>query len=209
MKTSPRQKLVRLIHVAKRDLRMNDDTYRDILFKVGKKKSSADMTIPELEHTLEHMKKCGFKVRHKNKTAGQRKPATPCSRTLADFPEARKIRALWLFLHQLGLVKNPNEAALGAYCKRITGVDALQWMDGDQVLTMIETLKKWAMRVLPGKVHELAHEVAGAVRTGKIPLSPEELADLNAVYAKARQFPSFDPMWTAYEHLSVIAERAH
>ena len=43
-----RQRLIRLIHVAKRDLSMDDDTYRAILLRIGKKASSADLTIPEL-----------------------------------------------------------------------------------------------------------------------------------------------------------------
>lgn len=112
-----RQRLIRLIHVAKRDLSMDDDTYRAILQRIGKKASSADLTIPELEKVLEHLKRSGFKVRSKAKPA-QAKPSRP----LAQDGESKKIRALWLFLHELGAVKNPSEEALAAYVKRIAGV---------------------------------------------------------------------------------------
>ena len=119
-----RQRLIRLIHVAKRDLSMDDDTYRAILLRIGKKASSADLTIPELEKVLEHLKRSGFKVRSKAKSA-QAKPSRP----LAQDGESKKIRALWLFLHELGAVKNPSEEALAAY----DGLLALK-ADAPQVL---------------------------------------------------------------------------
>ena len=131
-----RQRLIRLIHVAKRDLQMDDDSYRAVLVKVAKKTSAADLTVPELERTLEHLKRCGFKVRSKGKPA----KAAP-SRPMAQDPEAKKIRALWLFLHELGAVQNPSEEALAAYVKRITKVDALQWINGYQAETLIESMK--------------------------------------------------------------------
>jgi phage gp16-like protein len=135
-----RSRLIRLVHIAKRDLTMDDAEYRSLLDAWVKKDSAADMTIPELEKVLRYLKSAGFRVRKGVK-----------SRTLADYPEAKKIRALWLFLHQLELVKNPSEAALAAYVKRIAGVDALQWIDAAQAGRIIETLKKWAMRELPKK----------------------------------------------------------
>ena len=113
MPTPNRQRLIRLIHVAKRDLSMDDDTYRAILQRIGKKASSADLTIPELEKVLEHLKRSGFKVRSKSKSAPKPAQAKP-SRPLAQDLESKKIRALWLFLHELGAVKNPSEEALAA-----------------------------------------------------------------------------------------------
>lgn len=199
-KIDPRHRLVRLIHVAKRDLKMDDDVYRGILLKIGKTESSSKMTVPELERTLEHMKRCGFKVRSKNKSGIS-------SRPLASDPESRKIRALWLFLHKLGLVKNPSEKALTAYVKRMTKVDDLQWLNGDQTLIMIETLKKWAMRSLPFEVNTLIQEVRADIKSGKLHLSPQETYVLNKVYQRALDFPSFDPMQAAWHTLTNILER--
>jgi len=42
---------------------MDDDTYRAILQRIGKKASSADLTIPELEKVLEHLKRSGVTAR--------------------------------------------------------------------------------------------------------------------------------------------------
>lgn len=134
-----RMRLIRLIHVARRDLALDEETYRAMLEGVTGKTSSADMNNHELNRVLEHMKRKGFKVR----PAASAAP----SRALAQFPQALKIRALWRFLHQLGAVRNPSEAALAAYVKRLTGVDALQWITGEQAARIIETLKKWAERV--------------------------------------------------------------
>ncbi len=202
MTTPNRQRLIRLIHVAKRDLSMDDDTYRAILLRIGKKASSADLTIPELEKVLEHLKRSGFKVRSKSKAAPKQKPeqAKP-SRPLAQDLESKKIRALWLFLHELGAVKNPSEEALAAYVKRIAGVDALQWISGEQAERLIETMKKWAMRFLPQAVKELAPQV------GALPLSDVERGQLNAVLNKAFSRLTFDPMHSAWESLTDVLKK--
>ena len=186
-----RQRLIRLIHVAKRDLAMDEETYRAALQRVGKKASSSDMTIPELEKVLEHLKRSGFKVRSRKKP----------SRALALDAESRKIRALWLFLHQLGAVKNPSEEALAAYVKRITGVDALQWLGGDQAETLIETLKKWAMRYLPAAVLDLKKQVE------VLSLSDQERAGLNWELAQAFTRRTYDPMHSAWASLTDVLAR--
>ena len=191
-----RQRLIRLIHVAKRDLQMADDTYRDILQRIGKKASSADLTIPELEKVLEHLKRSGFKVRSKVKPA----KATP-SRPLAQDSESKKIRALWLFLHELGALQNPSEEALAAYVKRITKVDALQWINGYQAETLIESMKKWAMRFLPQVVKALVPQVAA------LPLSDQDRGCLNALLYTAFSRLTFDPMHAAWESLSDVLKR--
>ncbi len=186
-----RQRLIRLIHVAKRDLSMDDDTYRAILQRIGKKESSADLTIPELEKVLEHLKRSGFKVRSKAKP----------SRPLAQDGESKKIRALWLFLHELGAVNNPSEEALAAYVKRIVGVDALQWINSEQAERLIETMKKWAMRFLPQAVGALVPQV------GALQLSDLERGQLNVVLNKAFTRQTFDPMHSAWESLNDVLKR--
>ncbi len=191
-----RQRLIRLIHVAKRDLSMDDDTYRAILQRIGKKTSSADLTVPELEKVLEHLKRSGFKVRSKTKPS----QANP-SRPLAQDGESKKIRALWLFLHELGAVKNPSEEALAAYVKRISGVDALQWISGEKAERLIETMKKWAMRFLPDAVKELVPRVAD------LPLSNEDRGQLNAVLNTAFSRLTFDPMHSAWESLTDVLKK--
>jgi len=186
-----RQRLIRLIHVGKRDLSLDDDTYRAILQRFGGKSSSAELTVAELETVLEHLRQSGFQIRTKT---GSRK-AMP-SRPLAQDAESRKIRALWLFLHEIGVVKNPSEAALAAYVKRMAGVDALQWLNSEQSERLIEAMKKWAMRLLPNALETLAQRAAELV------LSDIDRAQLDSALTKAFSRRTFDPMHAAWEQLN-------
>jgi len=139
---------IKKIHCLKGALKLDDDTYRLLLSGHGAKSSKdrgftyakADELIKDLEQ--------------KAVAAGaweKRKPAKKAvgagsSRPLADDPQSRKIRALWIELHQAGKVKNPAESALTAYVKRMTGVNALQWLNTAQASNVIEALKKWLER---------------------------------------------------------------
>jgi len=148
-----RQSLIRLIHVAKRDLALDDDTYRAMLVAITGKDSSAGLSIPQLERVLAHMKAHGFKVRHKSppdRPRNSRHSPGDLSRPLTQDAQSKKIRALWLSLHDMGEVRDGSEAALAAYVKRITHIDALQWLNANQASLVIETLKKWQARVARG-----------------------------------------------------------
>ncbi|ELQ8315449.1 MULTISPECIES: gp16 family protein [Pseudomonadota] len=199
-----RQRLIRLIHVGKRELGLDDEIYRALLMGSVQKDSTSAMSVPELERVLERMKRSGFKVRVKSaRPPAQSRPGRP----LAQYPEARKVRALWLFLHQLGAVKNPSEEALAAYVKRIAKVDALQWTNGNQTEALIETLKKWAMRYLPGQVREMAQTLSEAIKTGSVTLSDEELTGLRSTVGLAQTRQTFDPMQTAWDALKTALDK--
>ncbi len=199
-----RQRLIRLIHVGKRELGLDAEIYRALLMGSVQKDSTSAMSVPELERVLERMKRSGFKVRVKSaRPPAQSRPGRP----LAQYPEARKVRALWLFLHQLGAVKNPSEEALAAYVKRIAKVDALQWTNGNQTEALIETLKKWAMRYLPGQVREMAQTLSEAIKTGSVTLSDEELTGLRSTVGLAQTRQTFDPMQTAWDALKTALDK--
>lgn len=144
MKAAPsnqdRLRLIKLIHVARRDLRMDADTYR--LMLAGMKgldgaTSTADLSVPNLFRVLEQLKQKGFKVR----------PSKAGKRPLADDDQSKKIRSLWLELHSLGVVRDPSEAALAKFVQSMTQVSALQWLNTAQASRVIENLKQWMGRV--------------------------------------------------------------
>lgn len=137
-----RTRLIRLIHVGKRELNLDDADYRAVLQRFGKASSSADLSIPALRDVLEHLKKSGFQVRPKSPGKASAKPSRP----QADDAQSRKIRALWLELHAAGKVRDPSEAALAAFVRRMAKVDALQWLNSTQAAKVIEELKKWLNR---------------------------------------------------------------
>lgn len=132
----PRVRLIQLIHVAKRELQLDDDIYRAILRRVGNTDSCVAMPISKLEAVLEDLKKGGFQVQ----------PKTSQSRSLADDVQSKKIRSLWLELADAGIVRDRSEKALASYIKRLTGVEALQWLSTRQASTAIESLKQWRKR---------------------------------------------------------------
>lgn len=149
--------LRQLAHVAKRDLirkgkLRNDDDYRLLLAKATEtrpdaldgKHSTADMlTLNELEAVMKAFRKKGFRVTHPGKSA----PAER-SRPLAQEPQDKKVRALWLDMHKQGIVSDASEEALAKWIKREFEVEALQWLAGEQCAQAIERLKKWQRRVL-------------------------------------------------------------
>nr|WP_309594690.1 regulatory protein GemA [Moraxella osloensis] len=149
-----RKKLIQLIHVAKSQLHLDDDTYRASLIRITSKNSTKAMTIPELNKVLDDFKTKGFKVAPQK--AGKLKKA--------DDDQSKLIRHLWLSLHALGEVRDPRESALANYVKRQTGVQFLQWLTMSQASTVIESLKKWEMRILKPR----AKAVLAAIQKGTI-----------------------------------------
>lgn len=135
-----RLRYIKLIHVARRELRMDDDTYRMML--AGMKglegaTSTADLSVPNLLRVLEQLKLRGFKVR----------PNKAQKRPLADDDQSKKIRSLWLTLHDIGAVRDPSEEALAKFVLGMTHVSALQWLSSAQASRVIENLKQWLGRV--------------------------------------------------------------
>lgn len=135
-----RLRYIKLIHVARRELRMDGDTYRMML--AGMKglegaTSTADLSVPNLLKVLEQLKLRGFKVR----------PSKAQNRSLADDNQSKKIRALWLMLHDIGAVRDPSEEALTKFVLSMTHVSALQWLSTAQASRVIENLKQWMGRV--------------------------------------------------------------
>jgi phage gp16-like protein len=133
-----RKQLLRLVHVGKGKLGLDDDAWRQLLRYTVSAESSKELTVAQLERVLDRLKKAGFKV--------QVPKAKGPKRALAHEPPDRKIRALWLDLHKKGIVRNESEAALASWIRREFGVEALQWLDAEQTSKAIERLKQWGKR---------------------------------------------------------------
>lgn len=132
-----KSKYIKLIHIAKSQLNLDDDTYRHLLLNVTKKTSTKDMTVWELEKVVTSLKTKGFKVTS-SKKAGK---------ITATEPVHKKIRSLWLELADAGVVKNRSEKAINSYVKRITGVEVMDWLNTVQAMRVIESLKCWLARI--------------------------------------------------------------
>ncbi|MBF0802914.1 MULTISPECIES: gp16 family protein [unclassified Neisseria] len=143
-KAQKKARLIKLIHVAKGQLMMDDAAYRTLLANASRgKTSSKALSVDELEWVLRQLKAQGFVVATKAQ-AKQDKPDIP---VYDAGGQIRKIRALWLQLHAMGEVRNASELSLARFVKRMTGVDYHGWLDADNASKVIEHLKQWVVRV--------------------------------------------------------------
>lgn len=133
------------VQIAKRDLGLDDDTYRDVLERVTGKRSSTSCTDAQLREVLAEFKAKGWtpKVVQGGKAAA---PARARRAAPADHPSAKKARALWISLWNLGEVRDSSEPALEAFAARQLGVERLQWADQALSYKLIEALKAMAER---------------------------------------------------------------
>jgi len=128
-----RNKLIAKVKIAQKQLHMDDDTYRDVLENVTGQRSCKELQEWELDNVLKEMKRKGFKAK---------RPKRAGTRTQADDDQSKKIRRLWLELHEAGKVRDPSERALVNFAKgqfkTSRGIDALQWLDTYQKSRLIE-----------------------------------------------------------------------
>jgi len=160
--TDNRKNYYTLLQVGKAELGMDDEFYYGIWLPMqgatlkNGKYSATTMSIGQLCKAVEVMKDLGFKVKHKKDSS---------VRKLADDAQSKKIRALWLEMHGQGIVRDPSEASLNKYVKRLTGVEVLQWLDTKQASGVIEALKEWQKRII---------ETAGSAPTKAVRDEPVE-----------------------------------
>ena len=135
-----RRAMIAKVQIARKELGLVDDDYRQILLDVAGERSAGDCSEVQLARVLDRFKQRGWQPAI---AAGRRGPAKAKP---ADHPMARKARAMWISLHQLGVVHNPAEEALEAFAARQLKVERLQWANQSQAYKLIEALKAMAER---------------------------------------------------------------
>jgi len=158
-----RNKLIQLIHVAKRDLGLDEELYRQILVGATSKgdnqgkASCSDMTIKQLESVLDYLKRNGWKPKQKNNYS-------PKTRGKAGAGVIDKIRALWIDMYKIGITNDGSEHALNRWVKRTTapmnksqGIERVDWLlkaHGNIAQKTLESLKRWQKRVRTNWLNE-------------------------------------------------------
>ncbi len=125
------------IHIAKKDLGLDDDTYREVLRRKTGRTSAAGMTEVQAQGVIAEMRRLGWKPAAKQTLPGFAIPADP---------QSRKILALWISLHKAGVVRNGSDQALLKFVKRVAGRDRLEWCSSREKNQVIEALKDWLDR---------------------------------------------------------------
>lgn len=129
------------IHMVEKALHLDRDAARDLKLQVIGKGSSADMNDAERRRYLSHL----HAVQKSHGTA-----ARPAGQRSADDQRDErwgKARALWAALAAAGHVRTDTDAALLSYVRRQTGIEQWRWLNGYQINSVIESLKKWAARM--------------------------------------------------------------
>lgn len=137
MKFNKKLNLIKLIHVAKTKLGLDDDVYRDILSSTTGKTSSKELNLAQLEAVLDRLKQLGFAVESKDKSG---------VKNLASNAQSKLIRHLWLQLHEAGQVKNGSELALAKFVENRVDVSALQFLSSKDADMIINHLREWCKR---------------------------------------------------------------
>ena len=120
--------------IARKQLCLDEDAFRDRLERETGKRSMREMSIAELDKVLDGFKRDGFRV--------VKRPA------MSSRPEVRKVFALWKELgDQDKLRSGGSRESLRAFVKKMTGVDDPNFMSGAQAGVVIEALKGWVNRV--------------------------------------------------------------
>lgn len=164
------------IHIAKKQLGLDDDLYRQMLVDVTGKRSCSDMAIGELYQVIHALEKAGFKRRGKHSgqigkhsarfgkgDAASGKPEGSQSSTRNSYYSPKSqgqiidvMRAIWIEMHKAGIVRDGSELALTHWAKRASsrrnggiGVDSLEWLERDHKLAgqVLEDLKQWNKRI--------------------------------------------------------------
>lgn len=120
------------IHIAKKELGLDDTTYRALLLRVTGKDSSGRMSETERAVVLSEIKRLGWKP---NGSGGKHRPSS-------SKPYIRLMYAIAKNIDAKGYWELPIKEALRAFVKKETGIDNPEWLTFEQASPVIEALKK-------------------------------------------------------------------
>ena len=131
------------IHMAKKQLAMEDESYRALLRRITGKDTSSAMQIVELDAVLTEFKRLGFSGERRGFKRPYRKPS--------PHPHVRKVYALWGALAPY--LRDGSAQALRAFVQRQTkdemtpdGVASPEFLGPEQANKVTEGLKAWLKR---------------------------------------------------------------
>ncbi|HWJ72387.1 MAG TPA: regulatory protein GemA [Kaistia sp.] len=181
-----------VLHVAKKQLALEDEDYRAVLERITGKRSSRDMSPAERGKVLDEFKRMGFEVvarsPHAPTVKGQEERGRRVGGALVlTGPYVPKIRALWLSAYNLGIMRDRSDEALAAFARRQTGIDHVDWVrDPRDAAKVIEALKAKMARdagvVWPAAKAALPHESKRAVIAAQVRILGVAPVDLAKVF---------------------------
>jgi phage gp16-like protein len=151
------------LHIAKKDLGMSDDAYRQLLARHGatvESPSARDMNIAQIDSVLKEMIGKGWKPKRTGRANGSPVPKgkkySPKTRhkTKMETTKADALRAVWVGMARAGYLRDGSDNALLAWVRKQAAcagkpIDAIEWLDQDDALvtTLLHRLKGWRKRL--------------------------------------------------------------
>lgn len=122
------------IHVGKKQLGLDDDTYRDMLWTLQRVRSAADLDHAGRQAVIEHLRKRGFTKVEKplERPAGKKPIVSEDKRDLIEKLERQLGSRPWNYVR--------------AMAKRMFGVDHLEWASVGQLHSLVAALEYDAKR---------------------------------------------------------------
>jgi len=134
----PRKKLA-VLHIAKKDLGLDEDTYRDALEAHGGVRSSADLDDVGFLKVVKHFESCGFVSRFNVPAPRSTRPG------MATDKQIKKIYALWWSMPSY-YEKGKEYRALRGFLKKRFRVNHENFLSFDKAHSCIEALKDISAR---------------------------------------------------------------
>ena len=148
-----RNRALAAIHCAKRDLALDDSSYRALLQRVTGVRSSTDLCEDGLDQVLTEFRRLGWKPTRREQASGKR----PFRKASSEPP----VRRLWVAAREVRdaggfTLADTGEkdwrVAVRSWVKRQTGddgvgVDDPEFLTADQTSQLIEQLKQWQERL--------------------------------------------------------------
>ena len=140
------------IHILKAQLQMTQEDYRALLVTLTGEDTCKGMSDKDLQNVRSHMHKLavsmGVAKGSSSATGYNRKSFTKAK---ALFPMEKKVWAIWYALEAKGLVQVPPSTkarakALRAYVERQTGASDMAFLEGEKLVKLVESMKKWLER---------------------------------------------------------------
>lgn len=143
---STKKVLMAKIHIAKKELNFDDETYRDVLWRVTGKRSCSDMNINELEAVVNDMQNAGFKPKATKKYG--KKPNVAKHRQVV----LGKIEAIltdmslpWNYAHRTA--------------NNMFGIKRAEWLSDEQLYKLTQALAVYQRRQAKKQTKEQNDEI--------------------------------------------------
>ena len=134
-----RKSLLAQVHIARKELDLEEDDYRDIIEARFGKRSAGKISVPQLRELVGIFMDKGWKPKGSGRSRGR-----------AKSPAVRKIYVLWRLLREAGVVsaQRPDGFAqrMTRNPRRPEGVPRVEWLADADAWAVLEALKAMCRR---------------------------------------------------------------